>query len=67
MKKIKALIVGSLMVAALSACMYTGAAASGDKVVVLRTDTFLFGILRQAFVCQITDSGLANCAANQNP
>ncbi len=67
MKKIKALIVGGLLVAALGACAYGGAAAAGDKVVVLRNDMFLFGMLRQAFVCQITDSGLANCGANQNP
>ncbi|MBI5508522.1 MAG: hypothetical protein HY903_07200 [Deltaproteobacteria bacterium] len=67
MKKIKALVVGSLLAAALAACAYGGAAASGDKVVVLRNDQFLLGALRAAFVCQITDTGLQNCQAGNAP
>lgn len=66
MKKIIAL---STLALALStqACAYGGAAASGDKVVVLRNDSFLFGILRKAFVCKVTDGGLTGCAAGEAP
>ena len=49
------------------ACAYGGAGASGDKVVVLRNDAFLFGALRKAFVCKVTDGGLSNCAAAEAP
>ncbi|MBI5508521.1 MAG: hypothetical protein HY903_07195 [Deltaproteobacteria bacterium] len=67
MKKIKALVVGSLLAAALAACAYGGAAASGEKVVVLRNDAFLFGALRAAYVCKITDTGLSDCQAATAP
>jgi hypothetical protein len=67
MKKIKALVVGGLLAAALAACAYGGAAASGDKVVVLRNDMFLLGALRAAYVCQISDAGLQNCQAGIAP
>ncbi len=48
-------------------CSYGGAAASGDKVVVLRNDSFLFGALRTAYVCKITDAGLAGCSEGESP
>ena len=67
MKKIKALVCSGLLAAALAACAYGGAAASGDKVVVLRNDMFLFGALRAAFVCQIADGGLQNCQGSTAP
>jgi len=51
----------------LGGCAYGGAAASGDKVVVLRNDAFLFGALRAAFVCKITDAGLSGCAEGDAP
>jgi hypothetical protein len=51
----------------LGGCSYAGAAASGDKVVVLRNDAFLFGILRKAFVCKISDAGVTACNSNENP
>jgi len=48
-------------------CAYGGAAASGDKVVIARNDSFLFGALRTVFVCKITDKGLTACADNESP
>lgn len=48
-------------------CAYSGAAASGDKVVVLRNDGFLFGVLRQAFVCKVSADGLTGCKSQDNP
>ena len=36
----------------------------GDKVVILRNDSFLFGALRKVFVCKVNDAGLANCQAS---
>jgi len=60
-----ALLIG--FVSTLGGCAYGGAAASGDKVVVLRNDAFLFGILRKAFVCKITDAGVSACNTNESP
>ena len=69
MKKICAsLMAMGLLAGVLGGCAYGGAAAIGtDKVVVLRNDAFLFGALRKAFVCRVSDSGLASCAANEAP
>jgi hypothetical protein len=66
----KKLIAGVLAVAALSSatgCYYAGVATAGDKAVILRNDGFLYGLLRKAVVCKITDSGLQNCGDNNNP
>ena len=69
MRYVRAAIVCGL--AALSVpvlgCAYSGAAASGDNVVVLRNDAFLFGMMRQAFVCKATEAGLSNCKSSENP
>jgi hypothetical protein len=67
MKKIKALVCSALLAAALAACAYGGAAASGDKVVVLRNDMFLVGLLRKAYVCKIAEAGLADCQTSTSP
>jgi hypothetical protein len=57
-----------VVASALTGCAYGDMAAVGtDKVVVMRQDSFLFGALRKAFVCKITDGGLASCAANESP
>jgi hypothetical protein len=48
-------------------CAYSGVAVSGDKAVVLRNDSFLFGILRKAFVCKVTDAGVSACNSNESP
>ena len=68
MKKLFALLLVSASFGALSAgCAYGGAAASGDKVVVLRNDGLLFGALRKVYVCKITDAGLSSCQAGEAP
>ena len=68
MKKTVAMILGSIaVVSALSACGYAGVATAGDKAVVLRNDAFLFGALRKAFVCKISDAGLTSCNASDAP
>jgi hypothetical protein len=50
-----------------SGCGYAGAATTGDKVVVLRNDMFLFGALREAYVCKVTDAGLSDCKSSEAP
>jgi len=64
-------IVLVLAAAALSSgafgCAYGGVATAGDKVVVARNDGFLFGILRKAYVCKVSDAGLTACQTNENP
>lgn len=60
-----ALLIG--FVSTLGGCAYSGVAVAGDKAVVLRNDAFLFGILRKAFVCKVTDAGVTSCNSNENP
>lgn len=60
------LVLGSIGAGALG-CAYGGVGASGDKAVVLRNDAFLFGALRKAFVCKITDAGLSGCTEGDSP
>jgi hypothetical protein len=67
MKKVFGVLFIAASLSQLTACAYSGAAAAGDKVVVLRNDAFLFGILRKAFVCKVSDAGLTACASSDNP
>jgi hypothetical protein len=61
------LLLGALSTGALG-CSYASATAVGqDKVVVLRNDGFLFGILRQAFVCKVGETGLTACNSGDSP
>ena len=48
-------------------CSYAGLATSGDKVVVLKNNMFLFGMLRKSYVCKVTESGLSNCNSSESP
>ncbi|WP_394823847.1 hypothetical protein [Pendulispora albinea] len=49
-------------------CGYSGVSLAGtDKVVVARNDYFLFGALRKAYVCKVTDAGLTSCADSESP
>ncbi len=50
-------------------CSYAGVAVSADgkKAVVLRNDWFLWGAIRKAYVCDVTDGGLVNCQHAQKP
>lgn len=69
MKKALGLVMTlGLIASAMSGCAYGDMAAVGtDKVVVMRQDMFLFGALRKAFVCKITDGGLSACATAESP
>ena len=69
MKKMVKVFVGALVLAAaVTACSYGAiATTSTDKVVVMRQDGLLFGALRKAYVCQVSDAGLSNCATSENP
>ena len=66
MKSIKLVLALSVM-AAIAGCSYGGVAVSGDKAVVLRNDNFLYGVLRQVFVCKVDASGLSACNSNVSP
>lgn len=65
MKKALAIVLAAS--ALTTSCAYAGIGASGDKAVVARNDTFLFGILRKVFVCKVADSGLQSCQASEAP
>ena len=67
MKKIIAISMLLGTIAPLTACGYSGVAATGDKVVITRNDGFLFGALRKVFVCKVADSGVSACAEGESP
>src|SRR5262245_19252899 len=68
MKKTVGLLISAVLLSGVVAgCAYGGVATAGDKAVVMRNDAFLFGALRKAFVCKVTDAGLSSCAANEAP
>lgn len=67
-KTMGVLVAAGLLAGVLSGCSYAGAAGLGaDKVVVLRNDTLLFGILRKAFVCKVSEAGLSSCSSADAP
>jgi hypothetical protein len=67
-KTLGLLMTAALFSGVLGGCAYGAAVAvSGDKVVILRNDSFLFGALRKAFVCKAGDGGLTNCADTESP
>ena len=66
MNKAKA-ILALCMLASLAGCAYGGVGIAGDKAVVLRNAQFLYGALRQVFVCKVDASGLSNCNSNVSP
>jgi hypothetical protein len=51
----------------ISGCAYGSIATAGDKVVITRQDSFLFGALRKVFVCKVTDGGAASCHDAESP
>lgn len=69
MKKLFALLLAlGLGASAATGCAYGGVAVtSTNHAVVLRNDMFLFGALRKAFVCQVTQGGLAGCVTAESP
>lgn len=51
-----------------SGCYYGGVAAVNENtVVILRNDSFLFGLLREVYVCKVSDQGLVSCAVGTSP
>jgi len=67
-KALGTLMAVGVIASALTGCAYGDMAAVGtDKVVVMRQDAFLFGALRKAFVCKISDGGLTSCATSESP
>lgn len=70
MKKLVALLLVTASFGALSAgCAYGPMVGdqTATKVVILRQDGFLFGALRAAFVCKVTDAGLSSCQEGESP
>ena len=68
MKRLVAVFALASIMAPLAGCSYAGVTALGtDKVVVLRNDAFLFGILRKAYVCKASEKGLDACESNEAP
>ena len=53
----------------LSGCAYGGVAmsADGNKAIVLRNDSFLFGALRSAYICDVKGNDLACTKASNKP
>ena len=66
-KALASVVLVGLISGVLGGCGYAGVATSGDKAVVLRNDAFLFGILRKAFVCKISDAGVTACNSKSLP
>ena len=55
-------------IATLGGCSYTSPVSiPGDRVVLPKNNTFLYGVFREVYVCKVTDSGLTNCQTSQNP
>ncbi len=70
MTKVRNVLILMFVLALLgTGCSYAGVAMSADgkKAVVLRNDGFLFGALRKAYVCDVTDGGLTNCQQAAKP
>jgi hypothetical protein len=67
MKLSIALVLVASALTSATGCGYGGVAATGDKVVITRNDSFLFGALRKVFVCKVTDAGVANCGSAESP
>ena len=65
MKKALLVLIGAVM---LGGCFYTTpGVAAGDKIVLPKNNTFLFGIFREVYVCKVTDAGVTNCQSSENP
>ncbi len=58
---------GAIAATGLTGCAYGGAAMAGGNVVILRNDSFLFGALRKAFVCKVSEAGVTGCNAADAP
>ena len=66
-KLLRSLGVMAALAVTTGGCAYGGVAVAGDKVVVLRNDQLVGGMLRAAFVCKYTEAGLSDCKQQDNP
>jgi len=65
MKKALLVLAG---VATLGGCAYTSpGVVAGDRIVLPKNDYFLFGVFREVYVCKVTDGGVTDCRASENP
>lgn len=66
MKKMLAVV---LVAGFLGGCAYGGVAvnAAGDRAVIARNDSLLFGALRKVIVCKVDAQGLSNCSSSETP
>jgi len=67
MKSGLAFVLAAAMVSGVFGCSYGGVATVGDKVVIARNDSFLYGALRKVFVCKVADTGVSSCQAADAP
>jgi hypothetical protein len=68
MKKILLALVAVPVLVVATGCSYGGLSGVGtDKVVITRNDAFLYGALRQVFVCKVADSGVSSCQSAESP
>jgi hypothetical protein len=65
MKNVIALVVAAGL---LGGCTYGGVAVTPNGyAVVAKSNAFLFGAFNRVFVCKVTDGGLTQCSAMENP
>ncbi len=68
MSKALMVILMSTFLVGATGCAYGNALRVGkSKVLVLKNDGLLFGLMRKAHVCDVTPTGLKNCSTEENP
>jgi len=67
MKRLLGSVLLALFLLPTGGCSYGAITVQGDKAVVVKNNSFLFGVFRHAYVCENTENGLANCKDSENP
>jgi hypothetical protein len=68
MNKALLIVLLSGFLAGATGCAYGHSLRVGkSKVLVLKNDGILFGLLRKAHICDVTPTGLKNCSEEENP
>ncbi len=68
MTKALLVVMMSAFLVGATGCAYGHSLRVGkSKVLVLKNDGLLFGLLRKAHVCDVTPAGLKNCSEDENP
>jgi hypothetical protein len=68
MKKLLGMILLAGALAPLAGCTsYAGAAISGDKAIIAKNNSFLFGVFRTVYVCKMADNGVSDCKSTDSP